>query len=111
MNKDTLLAALEAGSAQFTDVIEYIDTNFDFTPTAFRNGDTHNAANSNNGSCKIFAFALREGLSEQATLQAFGDYYRIDVLQHPDGDDHANIRNFMRSGTGIDFAGEALTAK
>ena len=112
MNKDTLLAALDAGSAQFTDVIEYIDTNFDFTPTAFRNGDTHNAANSNNGSCKIFAFALREGLSEQATLQAFGDYYRIDVLQHPDGDDHANIRNFMRSGwTGIAFEGEALTAK
>lgn len=112
MDKNTLIAALEAGTARFDDVIGYIDGHFDFTPTAFANGDTFNEANTNNGSCKIFAFAQQLGLSQQATLHAFGDYYRVDVLEHPEASDHANIRNFMRSGwAGIHFEGEALRAK
>ncbi len=112
MNEQALLDQLHAGTASFAEVIAHIDDHYSFTPTAFRNGDTHNDAGSNNGSCKIFAFAQLKGLDEQATLNAFGDYYRVDVLQHPNGDDHANIRNFIRSGwAGIHFDGSALRAK
>lgn len=94
---------------EFADTIAVIDANYVFTPTAFRNGDTHNAAGQNNGSCKIFAFAKLHRLSEAETLACFGRYYRDDVLQHPDASDHQNIRNFMRSGwRGVEFEGEAL---
>lgn len=111
MTLDQLLGALRAGPVAFADVMAVIDQNYAFTPTAFRNGDADNAAGSNNGSCKIFAFAKLHGLDAAATLNAFGDFYTQDVLQHPEGEDHANIRNFMRTGwDGIEFSGEALKA-
>ena len=66
-------------SVQFSDVIATIDANYNFTPTAFKNGSTHNDAGQNNGSCKIFAFAKLQGLDAQSTLACFGDYYRVDV--------------------------------
>jgi len=69
-----------------------------------------NSAGTNEGSCKIFAFALIHQLSEQQTLNLFGDYYRIDVLTDPNGSGHQNIRNFIRDGwQGIDFKNVALT--
>lgn len=96
----------------FSQVIEYIENQYLFTPTAFKNGDSHNSANQNNGSCKIFFFAQMHQLSEQQTLQLFGDYYRKDVLQNPDATDHQNIRNFMKFGwQGIQFEGTALHPK
>jgi len=96
----------------FDDTMAVIEANYQFTPTAFKNGNTDNAENTNNGSCKIFAFGLLNKLSEQETLACFGDFYRKDVLQDPDGDSHQNIRNFIQSGwSGIDFSGEALAAK
>ncbi|WP_026981481.1 HopJ type III effector protein [Flavobacterium suncheonense] len=96
-------------SVSFAEVIEYIDSNFTFTPTRFTNGETVNEANQNNGSCKIFYFAKMHSLSQEQTLQLFGEYYRIDVLQHPDRTDHQNIRNFMKFGwKGIHFDNEAL---
>ncbi|MCG6339830.1 HopJ type III effector protein [Vibrio fluvialis] len=96
----------------FAEVIATIDAYYDFTPTAFDNGETRNKANQNNGSCKIFAFAQLNQLSPEATLACFGDFYRQDVLQHPENDDHQNIRNFIRLGwDGVKFEGVALTAK
>ncbi|MBY7838853.1 HopJ type III effector protein [Vibrio fluvialis] len=96
----------------FAEVIATIDAYYDFTPTAFDNGKTRNEANQNNGSCKIFAFAQLNQLSPEATLACFGDFYRQDVLQHPENDDHQNIRNFIRFGwDGVKFEGVALTAK
>ncbi len=51
-------------------------------------------------------------LNEQQTLACFGDYYRIDVLQHPEAQDHQNIRNFIQFGwSGIQFDNQALTEK
>jgi hypothetical protein len=51
-------------------------------------------------------------LSVEDTLALFGDYYRMDVLQHPEGNDHQNIRRFMQDGwAGIAFDGEALQAR
>lgn len=96
----------------FSDVLSYIDNNYHFTPTGFQNGETYNAANQNNGSCKVFSFAKRQQLTKEQTLHLFGDYYRKDVLQNPEGTDHQNIRNFMKFGwDGIKFEGEALTEK
>ncbi|MCW8328565.1 HopJ type III effector protein [Photobacterium sp. SDRW27] len=100
----------------FETVIETINRHYCYTPTAFCNGlgneTLANAAGSNEGSCRIFAFAQLQQLSEAETLACFGRYYREDVLQNPDGDDHQNIRNFMKYGwQGIQFTGKALLEK
>lgn len=97
---------------EFADTIAVIDSVYAYRPTAFQNGGVHNAAGQNAGSCKIFAFAQLNDLSEAETLACFGRYYREDVLQHPDANDHQNIRNFMRSGwAGIAFEGVPLVPR
>ena len=94
---------------EFKTVIDAIDNNYQFSAVEFRNGELLNAQGTNLGSCKIFSFAQLHQLSEQQTLHCFGDYYRIDVLQNPDGIDHGNIRNFMQTGwQGIQFSAPAL---
>ncbi len=96
----------------FADVITYIEENYDFTPTQFKNGNTLNEANQNNGSCKVFSFAQLNVFSKEETLALFGAFYREDVLGNPEGEDHQNIRNFMEFGwDGIVFEGEALSKK
>ncbi len=108
------LQKLEAspGSIAFSDTIATIDANYEFTPTAFNNGELHNEAGQNNGSCKIFSFAKLHMLTEEQTLHCFGAYYREDVLKHPEGTDHQNIRNFMKTGwEGISFQDNALALK
>jgi hypothetical protein len=51
-------------------------------------------------------------LTDEQTLHCFGTYYRDDVLNHPDNNDHRNIRLFMRYGwQGIMFEGDALKVK
>ena len=99
-------------SINFSDTMAVIDENYDFTPSEFINGNLTNEANQNNGSCKIFSFAKINKLSEDITLHCFGDYYRKDVLEHPDANDHQNIRNFMKSGwSGIRFNTTPLILK
>ncbi len=100
----------------FSDTMTLIDSHFDYTPTRFINGSGDeqaiNEAGSNEGSCKIFALGKLLQLNEEQTLNCFGDYYRIDVLQHPEGNDHVNIRNFMIHGwNGITFDNAALSTK
>ncbi|HKB60307.1 MAG TPA: HopJ type III effector protein [Gallionellaceae bacterium] len=93
----------------FDDTMAAVEANYEFTPTAFRNGEMNNAAGQNNGSCKVFSFARLHQLSPAQTLHCFGDYYRKDVLGNPQGTDHQNIRNFMKIGwIGIAFEGDAL---
>ena len=65
---------------------------------SFSVGDVVSEPGQNMGSAKIFSFAQLSKLDEAATLQLFGDYYRKDVLEHPDGSDHANIRAFIKGG-------------
>jgi hypothetical protein len=99
-------------SISFSQSLALIESLYDFTETAFRNGEQYNEAGENNGSCKIFAFALLHRLSEPQTLQMFGDYYRNDVLLSPAGTDHRNIRQFIQYGwNGIEFSGQALSPK
>ena len=93
----------------FNDVIVFIDENYNFKPVRFVNGSIVNEANQNNGSCKIFSFAKTNNLAEKETLALFGDFYRNDVLQNPEGEDHQNIRNFIKYGwNGIQFTEDAL---
>ena len=96
----------------FDNTIAVIEENYHFNEAAFTNGETSNAAGQNNGSCKIFAFGHINDLTEAQTLQCFGDYYRIVVLENPGGDDHQNIRNFIQHGwQGISFEGSALVLR
>ena len=99
----------------FDETIAVIIENYQYQATEFSNGlnqDTLvNKAGTNEGSCKIFAFAQIHQLDEQQTLNLFGDYYRLDVLNDPQGTGHQNIRNFMKYGwEGICFNSAALTA-
>ncbi len=97
-------------SIEFTDTMTVIESNYEFTPTRFTNGNTVNEADQNQGSCKLFSFAKAQKLDQAQTLACFGQYYRVDVLQNPDGQDHQNIRNFMESGwQGVHFDAVALT--
>lgn len=71
---------------EFNEVIAYIDEHYHFSPTAFKNRNLYNKANQNNGSCKIFSFAQKLDLSQNQTLHLFGDFYRKDVLEHPENE-------------------------
>ncbi|MFV0565667.1 MAG: HopJ type III effector protein [Flavobacteriaceae bacterium] len=96
----------------FTDTITVVDTHYNFTPTAFKNGDLLNEAGQNSGSCKLLAFSQLQGLTQAETLACFGQYYFIDVLQDPNGTGHQNIRNFIKTGfEGLHFHGTPLTQK
>jgi hypothetical protein len=109
---EQFLLRLRAGTTDFEDSIAIVNALYDYNPTAFTNGGLSNAAGQNEGSCRLFAFAQLQGLSDADTLALFGRFYRVDVLQNPEGGDHGNIRNFMRQGwAGIRFAGPVLTPR
>ncbi|WP_424398983.1 HopJ type III effector protein [Motiliproteus coralliicola] len=94
---------------QFSELMDVIEQYYEFTPTAFRNGELSNSEDQNQGSCKLLAFALQHQLSVEQTLNLFGDYYHQEVLGDPQGSAHGNIRAFMRSGwEGVSFAAEPL---
>ena len=118
MNTEQLLKQLNTDpeSVSFNQVIDTITADYNYTASRFTNGNGEsmaiNEAGSNEGSCKIFAFAQLNNLNPDQTLQCFGDYYRKDVLQNPDATDHANIRNFIAHGwQGIHFDSVALSKK
>lgn len=97
----------------FADVQATIDAHYRYSPTRFVNGSggdpVVNPAGTNEGSCRLFAFARLNRLSEAATLACFGHFYRDEVLGDPNGTNHANIRRFMRDGwAGVTFDGEPL---
>jgi len=99
-------------TVSFNDVMQVISENYDYSPCSFTNDKLVNQAGTNEGSCKIFAFAKIHNLSEQATLNCFAQYYRDDVVKHPLGTDHGNIRSFISNGwAGISFESVALKAK
>lgn len=113
MTEHALLQALQVQPERlaFSQVLAVIDAHYDFAPTAFRNGGQLNAAGQNNGSCKIFAFAQRHQLPPEQALACFGAHYR-EVLASPDGQDHQNIRHFIKHGwAGIEYQAQPLTPK
>ncbi|WP_298779799.1 HopJ type III effector protein [uncultured Polaribacter sp.] len=95
----------------FSETMQVIESNYNFTPTAFTNGKVKNKAGENNGSCKLFAFAKQQQLTKEETLFCFAEHYK-NVLEDAKGTSHQNIRNFMKTGfEGLSFKGEALTLK
>ena len=118
MTMEELKKLLNESPAQieFEDVMQIIAAHYHYTPTRFTNGEGSdqitNEASSNEGSCKIFSFAQLNHLDEKQTLACFGQYYRNDVLAHPENNNHANIRNFIKYGwNGIQFDDIALVEK
>jgi len=95
---------------EFQQVMDIIGQHYHYSARGFQNGpDLHNVPGTNEGSCKIFAFAQLEGLSQAETLACFGKFYREEVLEQPDAENHGNIRAFMQFGwDGIKFDGAAL---
>ncbi len=112
MSLNTFLEKIHSNTpVSFNETIAIITEHYHYQPAEFSNGLLVNKAGSNEGSCKIFAFALIHSLTEQQTLKLFGDYYH-DVLNDPNGESHQNIRNFMRDGwQGIRFKNQALITK
>lgn len=115
MTLPELLAQLRNApeTVAFSTVQAVIAAHYVYTPTRFTNGlgddAVVNEAGTNEGSCRLFAFARLQGLGEAETLACFGHFYRDEVLGNPEGSSHANIRRFMRDGwAGIRYEGEAL---
>lgn len=95
----------------FEDLMSVIEQNYRFTPSAFDNGSLKNTANENQGSAKLLSFAKIHNLNKQQTLKCFGQYYN-EVLETPNGTNHNNIRNFMKTGwAGISFKNTNILQK
>ncbi len=88
---------LQNPNHQFADTLAFIEQNYTFHPTAFKNGDVENGKGQNEGSCKVLALSILEELTDQEALLAFAEHYR-SVLATPDGSDHQNIRSLQKNG-------------
>ncbi|GAA3932382.1 HopJ type III effector protein [Litoribacillus peritrichatus] len=112
MIKEVFIKSLNSKSHSFQETMDYIEANYRFTPVAFTVGEQVNESGTNQGSCKIFCLGKDLNLSEEQVLECFGDFYRNDVLKNPEGDDHQNIRNFIKHGwSGVKIEANALTLK
>jgi len=101
--KATFLQQLDSDEHVFATTLAFIDSWFDFTPSAFHNGAVANGADQNQGSCKVFALAQLLELTPEQALRCFGEHYR-DVLATPEVDNHHNLRRLLKEGlTDITF--------
>ena len=84
MTLSALLERLRRSEADFEDSIAFVNAHYDYTPTRFTNGlgsdAVVNEAGKNEGSCRLFALAHVNGLSESDTVQLFGRFYRAPRL-------------------------------
>lgn len=107
----SFLQSIESDTHAFATTLVFINEWYEFTPTAFRNGNVANTAEQNQGSCRVLAFALMEKLSAEQALKCFGEHYR-DVLATPDVDNHHNLRRLQKEGlVDIHFDGTPLRRK
>ncbi len=112
VTQEEYLEELRSGARmKFEDLISLIDDDYEYTPAGFTNGEIENLTEENQGSAKLFCFAAIHQLSQLETLHCFGRYYQ-DVLNTPESDSHANIRNFMTYGwEGLKFNSPVLSRK
>lgn len=97
-------AQLKNNTHRFADTLSFIENNYTFQPTAFKNGSIENAQGQNEGSCKVMALAILENFSDEEALLAFAEHYR-DALASPEGQAHQNIRSLKQHGLGaVKFA-------
>ena len=106
-----ILEKLNNNEIIFADVLAFIDDNYNYTPTAFTNGNQENAIDQNQGSAKVLAFAKLNDYTENDTLKLFAEHYKA-VIKTPNGTDHNNIRQFIQNGwNGVSFENDVLTKK
>jgi hypothetical protein len=120
-------------SLMFEEFIELCDEQYEYGLIEFKNGDIVNMPGENDGSAKVLSYAALAGFDKDMTLkvnklpthvsfvmynnilpfsssvQLWGQYYR-DVLATPDGNDHQNIRNFMKVGSHFDCSSPSAFA-
>jgi hypothetical protein len=109
--KSAFLASVDTDEHMFAETLAFVEAWYDFTPTAFRNGDVPNQIDQNQGSAKVFALSQLLEMSKEQTLGCFGEHYR-DVLATPEVDNHHNLRRVLREGNGnIEFDQFPLQAK
>lgn len=95
--KNSFLQQLQQDTFVFETTLKFIDTYFNFTPSAFNNGGVQNSQEQNQGSCKVFSLAQLLELTQQQALSCFGQHYR-DVLATPEVDNHHNLRRVLKDG-------------
>jgi hypothetical protein len=95
--KNDFLQQLQQDDFVFETTLKFIETHFNFTPSAFNNGGVENSQEQNQGSCKIFSLAQLFELTQQQALCCFGQHYR-DVLATPEVDNHHNLRRVLKDG-------------
>jgi hypothetical protein len=103
MNSKELLERVKNTDILFSEVLSFIDSNYEYSPSAFKNGDQYNEATQNQGSAKVLYFAHLNQLNKEDTLSLFAEHYQ-NVLENPASDNHQNIRQFMQHGwDGVEF--------
>ncbi|MEH6671279.1 HopJ type III effector protein [Halopseudomonas sp.] len=111
MNRQAFLALLGTPEHRFADTLAFIEAHYAYQPSVFQNGPVRNGASENQGSCKVLAMALDQGLTDLQALQCFAEHYQA-VLEHPAGSDHANIRALRDHGlTAVTFETPPLTRR
>lgn len=111
MTAEQFKARLGTPKHRFADTLAFIEQHYQYEPSGFRNGPVQNSAEQNQGSCKVLAMALDQGLTDDQTLQCFAEHYQA-VLASPDGNEHTNIRALMQHGlAGVLFERQPLTRR
>ncbi|MFN3581788.1 MAG: HopJ type III effector protein [Pseudomonas sp.] len=111
MTPEDFISRLGDGQLAFADTLAFIEERYSYQPSAFGIGPLTNAADQNQGSCKVLAMALDLGLDDTQALQCFAEHYRA-VLEDPAGSAHANIRALMQHGLGaVHFEQDPLTRR
>ncbi|MFT6152760.1 MAG: hypothetical protein ACJA0E_000391 [Bermanella sp.] len=117
LQKDMTAFRLQLASSTvlFSDTLALVEKWYDLYPTSFKNGldaeAVENAIGTNEGSLKVFALGRLNGFTPEQSLASFGEHFR-DVENTPDGQDHQNIRQFIRHGwAGVQFENVPLTLK
>ena len=95
----------------FNEILNFIEENYKYTPSAFKNGALVNKEDENQGSAKVLYFAQMNNISKDDTLLLFAEHYQA-VLEDANGSSHQNIRNFMHYGwEGVSFESDVLIKK
>lgn len=109
MNSKELLERVKNKDILFAEIISFIESNYEYYPTAFKNGNLYNESNQNQGSAKVLYFAYLNQLEKEDTLLLFAEHYQ-NVLENPEAENHQNIRQFIQNGwDGVQF--ETVTLK
>lgn len=103
---------MDSSNLMLEDVLETINSHYETQLLEYRVGNIVNKQGENEATGLILSYAALSNMNQETTLKLWGQYYR-DVLKNPTGTDHANIREFMKTGwKGVPFEnGIALTKK